>query len=103
MQVITSSLPGEGKTTTSINLALAYAQMENTILVDCDLRKPAIAERFGYKKISSGCYQPPFDGGWNWNSVFVKDEKVRPNTVACWYVNTDTSRNTEFRDVCRAN
>jgi capsular exopolysaccharide synthesis family protein len=51
---ITSSLPGEGKTTTSINLAMAYAQVERTLLIDADLRKPAVSERFGLKKFQQG-------------------------------------------------
>ncbi|EGA68786.1 putative exopolysaccharide biosynthesis protein [Vibrio sinaloensis DSM 21326] len=51
---ITSSLPSEGKTTCSINLAMAFAKMENALLIDCDLRKPAVAERFGFKKYHQG-------------------------------------------------
>ena len=41
--VITSSEPGEGKSTTSGNLAIAISQGENKVLlVDCDMRKPSV-------------------------------------------------------------
>jgi capsular exopolysaccharide synthesis family protein len=45
--VVTSSEPGEGKSTTSGNLALSFAQAEKkTIIIDCDLRKPSIHKNF---------------------------------------------------------
>ena len=46
--VVTSSLPGEGKTTTSLNLAIALASAENRVLViDADLRRPKVAALLG--------------------------------------------------------
>ena len=46
--MVTSSIPGEGKTYVSINLASALSlNEEKTILVGLDLRKPKIIEDFG--------------------------------------------------------
>jgi polysaccharide biosynthesis transport protein len=46
--VITSSVPGEGKTTTTCNLAIALAQAGvRVVLVEGDLRRPRVAEYMG--------------------------------------------------------
>ena len=49
---ITSTSPQEGKTTVSINLAIAMAQAgQKTLLVGSDLRKPMMAKVFGLEII----------------------------------------------------
>jgi protein-tyrosine kinase len=60
--VVTSAVPEEGKTTTSVNLALAFAENRDrrTLLIDADLRRPSVtryvvpAPTLGLSEVLSG-------------------------------------------------
>ncbi len=51
---VTSSVPGEGKTSLALGLAFATGQMEKVLLIDADLRRPSVARALGLDRSSSG-------------------------------------------------
>lgn len=59
--LVTSTLPGEGKSFIATNLALTFAsQGQRTVIVDCDLRKPNIQRSFrlqGGKGVVNYCVE----------------------------------------------
>ena len=46
--VVTSSVPGEGKTSLTTNLAFALGQLERVLLVEADMRRPTFTRIFGF-------------------------------------------------------
>ncbi|OFC69922.1 chain-length determining protein [Alteromonas confluentis] len=52
--IVTSTLPQEGKSTVATNLAFALGQIEETLIIDADLRRPSIAKLFGLPKYQPG-------------------------------------------------
>ncbi|SDU08045.1 GumC family protein [Halopseudomonas salegens] len=48
VMVVTSSIPGEGKSTVAANLAMALGQMEKVLLIDADMRRPTLAKNFDF-------------------------------------------------------
>ncbi|PSL15779.1 capsular exopolysaccharide synthesis family protein [Marinobacterium halophilum] len=46
--VVTSSIPGEGKSSVAANLAFAMGQMEKVLLIDADMRRPTVAKSFDF-------------------------------------------------------
>lgn len=50
--LVTSTIPGEGKSFTSTNLALTFASHgEKVVIIDCDLRKPNVHKSFRLENI----------------------------------------------------
>ena len=53
--LVTSALQSEGKTTTSVNLAIALANRKyNVLLVDADLRNPSVLPALGLDPVNQG-------------------------------------------------
>jgi len=52
--VVTSSLPGEGKSTVALNLGSALGQMEKTLVIGADLRRPSLANTCGLEPNHKG-------------------------------------------------
>lgn len=53
--LVTSTLPGEGKSTVSSNLALSLAYRGNQVLlIDCDLRNPSVSATMGIVRKEKG-------------------------------------------------
>ncbi len=51
VHVVTSAAPGEGKTISTLNLGMAFAEIRNqkTLLLEADLRRPTFASYFGHE------------------------------------------------------
>ena len=63
--LITSSFPGEGKSTLIANLAAVYEQTgARVLLIDCDLRRPSLHALFGMKQVPGVSDILAGDIGW---------------------------------------
>lgn len=52
--LVTSSIPGEGKTSVATNIALALGQVRKVCLIDADMRRPTVAKVLGVDTTSKG-------------------------------------------------
>ena len=76
---VTSALPGDGKTTTAINLAgvLAQAPDARILIVDLDLRTPAVGDRVGLIAPSPGLVDLVFDPALTLDGVVRRHPQFR--------------------------
>lgn len=105
--VVTSAVPGEGKTTLSVNLALTLAQNleeKRVLLIDADMRRPRVASSLGIDPKTRGLSEflagldgdPNFEyiaqhklmvltaGGSNANPTkLIGSDRMRKLLVAC--------------------
>ncbi|MFZ4624323.1 MAG: GumC family protein [Rhodoferax sp.] len=52
--LVTSSVPGEGKSTFASNLAMAHAATKRTLLIDGDMRRPSLSKAYGLDSTVGG-------------------------------------------------
>ena len=70
--LVTSTIPGEGKTLVSSNLACCFASLgRKTLLVDCDLRRPMMHRH--YKQQNTVGILPWFENGANLDGNLVEN------------------------------
>jgi succinoglycan biosynthesis transport protein ExoP len=68
--VVTSGVPKEGKTTTSVNIALVMAQKgSRVLLVDADLRRPSVHQKLGVRM--NGGLSAMLAGGSTFNPIKI--------------------------------
>ena len=72
--LVTSSVPKEGKSTVAVNLAFALGQLNKVLLIDADLRRPAIGKRFDLPGFQPGLANA-VSGTHSLNECIVKDEE----------------------------
>ncbi|PKG37345.1 GumC family protein [Psychromonas sp. Urea-02u-13] len=72
--VVTSSIPGEGKTTTSLNIAFAMAQMEKTLLIEADMRRPSFTRILNLPPYQAGLSNL-ISGTEKLDDLIIRDDK----------------------------
>lgn len=80
--LICSSLPGEGKTFVSINLALSIANEmdKKVLLIDADVEKPSISKQLGIKQ-SPGLIEYLEDEKINFSDILLKTDLANLSVI----------------------
>ena len=75
--IFTSAIPGEGKSSVALNLAVSLAETGSRVLViDCDLRKPVIHRYLNRQFCLQGDNQ--CSCGWLFGRIYHQHEGPRP-------------------------
>lgn len=81
--VVTSTMENEGKTTISVNLALSLAKKGySVLLLDTDLRKPAVAKFFDITLKKGQTLGEYLAGKRHLEEVIIKNEKLNLNLIS---------------------
>lgn len=82
--VFTSQGPGEGKTTTSINIAIAFAQTgAKVMIIDGDLRRPHVHK---YLELDNEIGLTSVLGGFNTLEEAIKKHELGIDCISCGHV-----------------
>ena len=85
--MISSPGPGEGKTTTIINLAITYANLgKKTLIIDADLRKPVLHKVFNQKKDKGLTHLIAGNGSDDYSTVVKSTEVDNLDLITCGVV-----------------
>ena len=83
--LVTSSIPGEGKTTTSINIAFAMAQMEKTLLIEADMRRPSFSKKFHFPPYQEGLSNV-ISAAEKLDNVILRDKKSNLDILPAGFI-----------------